>query len=354
MNVAIKKFSASEAAKCLGVSVKALRLYELKGLVVPGRSSAGYRIYSPDDMIRAAEVATLRSLGLSLAQVVQVLNGNTKNLEVALITHEDLLKEEIHQLMNRIDGVQRLRTDITKGVIPDCGELTNVLNLARGLQISFALPWPWAGEIFELRNTHPLNYIIGSLGSGKTLFARQIADSLPNAVFLGLERLEDGNRKATINQLSINSVLKRKVEQATTWLTDEGATESEALTVLLVNLETEDSSAIVVDMVEKGLDHATQEALIHYLRNFAKQESRLIFLITRSSAILEMTTVGSNEAIYLCPSNHSPPFRVAPYPGAPGYESVAMCLALPEVRLRTEGMIACIPNIDHFNSLDGH
>lgn len=354
MNDSVKKLSASEAAKCLGVSIKALRLYELKGLVIPGRSSAGYRIYSPSDMIRAAEVATLRSLGLSLAQVVQVLNGNTKNLEVALITHEDILKDEIHQLMNRIDGVQRLRTDIAKGVIPDCGELTNVLNRARGLQTSFSLPWPWAGEIFELRDIHPLNYIIGSLGSGKTLFSRQIADSLPNATFLGLERLDDGNRKATINQLSINSVLKQKVEQATTWLTDEGATESEALTILLANFETEDLSAIVVDMVEKDLDHATQEALINYLRNFAEQESRTIFLITRSSAILEMTAVGRNEAIYLCPTNHSPPFRVAPYPGAPGYESVVMCLALPEVRSRTEGMIACIPNVDQFNSSGGH
>jgi hypothetical protein len=35
----------------------------------------------------------------------------------------------------------------------------------------------------------------------------------------------------------------------------------------------------------------------------------------------------------------SPPFRVAPYPGAPGYEAVATCLASPEVRARTEGVI---------------
>jgi hypothetical protein len=33
-------------------------------------------------------------------------------------------------------------------------------------------------------------------------------------------------------------------------------------------------------------------------------------------------------------------FRVAPYPGAPGYEAVATCLASPEVRARNEGVIA--------------
>jgi hypothetical protein len=50
-----------------------------------------------------------------------------------------------------------------------------------------------------------------------------------------------------------------------------------------------------------------------------------------------------DEAIIFCPANHSPPMRVAPYPGAPGYEAVASCLASPEVRARTEGVIAWRP-----------
>jgi hypothetical protein len=55
--------------------------------------------------------------------------------------------------------------------------------------------------------------------------------------------------------------------------------------------------------------------------------------------------VGANEAIILCPANHSPPTRVAPYPAAPGYEAVATCLASPEVRARTEGVIAWRPDV---------
>jgi hypothetical protein len=31
---------------------------------------------------------------------------------------------------------------------------------------------------------------------------------------------------------------------------------------------------------------------------------------------------------------------VLPYPGAPGYETVASCLAAPDVRARTEGVVA--------------
>jgi hypothetical protein len=56
--------------------------------------------------------------------------------------------------------------------------------------------------------------------------------------------------------------------------------------------------------------------------------------MTRSCALLDLAVVGDDEAIILCPANHSPPIRVAPYPGAPGYEAVATCLASPEARAR--------------------
>jgi hypothetical protein len=55
--------------------------------------------------------------------------------------------------------------------------------------------------------------------------------------------------------------------------------------------------------------------------------------------------VGPDEAIIFCPANHSPPMNVAPYPGAAGYEAVATCLASPDVRARTEGVIAWRPQV---------
>jgi hypothetical protein len=109
---------------------------------------------------------------------------------------------------------------------------------------------------------------------------------------------------------------------------------SNALIALLVTLEGEALHPLIVDMIEQDLDQPTQEALITYLRHRAKTAGRPVFLLTRSSAILDLALVGPDEAIILCPANHSPPTRVAPYPGAPGYEAVATCLASPEVRAR--------------------
>jgi hypothetical protein len=137
-----------------------------------------------------------------------------------------------------------------------------------------------------------------------------------------------------LTALDADPALASRVHQALTWLTDEGATQSHALIALLVGLETEGPAVLIIDMVEQDLDEQTQVAVITYLRHRARTAARPLFLLTRSSAILDLATVGPDEAIILCPANHSPPTRVAPYPGAVGYEAVATCLASPEVRAR--------------------
>ena len=273
--------SPSEAARQLGVSIKALRLYERRGLLTPARTSAGYRVYGADAMARAAQIVALRAIGLSVSQIARVLDGDARTVDAALVAHEQALEKEIRRLASTMDKVRALRA-------PQSAEHA----------VSFELPWPWAGERFELRDIRPINYIVGPLGSGKTRFAQRLAESLPGASFLGLNRLEG----------------------------------TDPLTALLRGLQA--AGPVVVDMVEQGLDRSTQEALIGDLRERAQSGVRPLFLMTRSSSILNLAAVGPHEAILYCPPNHSPPLRVAPYPGARGYESVSACLASPEARAR--------------------
>lgn len=328
----------SEAAKRLGVSAKALRLYEQRGLIAPIRSAAGWRAYGAEEMARGGEIVSLRALGLSLDQVARVLGGDAESLESALAAHQDALEGRVRQIAGAVDKVRRLRADLARGQAPAAGDLARLLAPREGLRVAFDLPWPWGGERFELQDIRSLTYIIGPLGSGKTRLAQRLAQTLPNAVFVGLDRMQDGGAAARV-RLDSDTALRSRVDGTLAWLVGDGAVVSDALVVLLVALESEGPDVLIIDMLEHGLDQATQEALIASLRRRGPA-ARPLFFLTRSSAILDLEAVGADEAIILCPANHSKPTRVAPYRGAPGYEAVATCLASPEVRARTEGVIA--------------
>jgi DNA-binding transcriptional MerR regulator len=328
----------AEAARQLGVSIKALRLYEQRGLLAPLRTATGWRAYGPAEMARAGEIAALRALGLSLAAVAQVQSGDPARLDQALAAHQAALEGEVRRLADNIAKVHALRSDLAGGAAPAARELARLVRPDRALSVAFELPWPWGGENFELRDIRALNYIVGPLGSGKTRLARAIAQTRPDAAFLGLERSADDARAL----LATDPALKARVDRTLAWLIEEGAAASPGLIVLLVALESDAPAVLVVDMVEQGLDQASQEALMSQLR---RREPRPLFLLTRSCAILDLTAVGPDETIIFCPANHSPPTQVAPYPGSPGYEAVATCLASPEVRARTEGVVAWRPQV---------
>ncbi len=338
MSSSAQFLNPGEAARRLGVSAKALRLYEARGLVAPLRTEAGWRAYGPEQMARAGEIAALRALGFSLAQVGRVLAGDAAGLEPALAAHQAGLEAQARGLFGTVERVRALRDSLARGVAPSAAELARLARPAPEPVVAFDLPWPWGGERFELSDMRAINYIIGPLGSGKTRLALALAEALPGGVFLRMERTGDGWAAA----LASDAALAARVEAANAWLVEDGASRGDELSALLAALEAEGEGAIVVDMVEHGLDEATQEALIAHLRRRGPG-ARPLFLLTRSCAILDLAAVGPDEAILLCPANHSPPMRVAAHPGAPGYEAVAMCLAPPEVRARTEGVIAWRP-----------
>lgn len=328
MNPPPRSFSPAQASAALGVSAKALRLYEQHGLLVPDRARTGWRAYDARAMARAAEIVALRGLGLSLAQVARVLDGAPRDFDAGLSAHEARLSEQARQIAAALERVRLLRADLAQAFAQKAP-----------LTVGFALPWPWNGEWFALHDVPRLAFITGPLGSGKTRFAQRLAAALPDAAFLGLDRLSD---PALPQRLAEDARLADRVARRLAWLIEDGAERSDALAALAVALEAETPIALVVDMVEEGLSAGAQMALMAHLR-LRGSGKRALFLMTRSSSILDLAALSATEAVILCPANHSPPLRVAPYPGGRGYEAVATCVASPEVRARTAGIVAMRP-----------
>ena len=219
MSPSAQFLNPTEAARQLGISVKALRLYEQRGLLAPLRSAAGWRTYGPPEMARAAEIAALRALGLSLAQVGRVLGGDPACLDAALAAHQSALEGEMRRLAGTVAKVHALRAGLAGGAAPAAGELARLVRNSER-EAAFALPWPWGGERFVLHDIRALNYIVGPLGSGKTRLARAIAEALPDAAFIGMDRAADAPR------LDADPALKSKVDRTLAWLIEEGATAS--------------------------------------------------------------------------------------------------------------------------------
>ncbi len=66
-------FAISVAAELSGLSPQTLRTYEREGLLEPGRSAGGTRLYSGHDVERLREIVGLTQGGLNLAGVKLVL-----------------------------------------------------------------------------------------------------------------------------------------------------------------------------------------------------------------------------------------------------------------------------------------
>lgn len=66
--------STAECTARTGLSARALRLYEEHGLITPGRSAGGWRLYGPEDLVRLNAITLLKLAGLTLAQIASIID----------------------------------------------------------------------------------------------------------------------------------------------------------------------------------------------------------------------------------------------------------------------------------------
>ena len=106
--------SPTETARRFGVTIKALRLYERRGLLTPLRSKSGWRTYGPEQVARLHQILALKRLGLSLASIAQLM-ASADTLETVLALQDQALVAEGKRVARGLALIRSARAKLKTG-----------------------------------------------------------------------------------------------------------------------------------------------------------------------------------------------------------------------------------------------
>lgn len=98
-------FTIGEFSRITGLTVKALRLYHEKGILVPHTvdEGSGYRYYTHDDAEKGRSIKELREMEISLADIEFIFNSGTTNEEIL-----QTLENQKRQLSEKVSDYTKI------------------------------------------------------------------------------------------------------------------------------------------------------------------------------------------------------------------------------------------------------
>lgn len=108
-------YRVREFAQLAGVTSKTLRHYERVGLLKPGRSGAGYRLYTERHLQRLEEILALKFLGLSLTEILAALERTPHELSEALRMQRQALLEKEARVRRAIRAIEAAERALVAG-----------------------------------------------------------------------------------------------------------------------------------------------------------------------------------------------------------------------------------------------
>ena len=106
-----------EVAKLIGISPKTIRYYHEIGLLAePKRTDGGYRLYTAHDLLRLQRIRRLRSLGLHLDRIKDILGESDVEQEIML---RNALRSLVEELTAQILELEERREMLEKLLAED-------------------------------------------------------------------------------------------------------------------------------------------------------------------------------------------------------------------------------------------
>ena len=118
----MSNYTTGEMAKLCNVSVRTVQFYDTKGLLPPSDlTEGGRRIYNDNDLRRLQLICTLKSIGLSLNSIKNVLESELsgKVLTILLDEQTKLLSSEIDERQKQLEIISAIKENIrNEAIIP--------------------------------------------------------------------------------------------------------------------------------------------------------------------------------------------------------------------------------------------
>ena len=177
----MEEISIGGFARRSRLSVKALRLYDELGVLVPARvdEASGYRYYDVAQLEAARLVAMLRQLELPLAEIKELLARDPVDAAERIAAHwrevesvHDARRELADYLVNRLSGKRSVMYEVATREIPE----RSVLCLKRNVDEQGA--WALGKEFIAILRERPLPKMNGREGAMFTIYWGEVsADS---------------------------------------------------------------------------------------------------------------------------------------------------------------------------------
>jgi DNA-binding transcriptional MerR regulator len=108
-----------DLAKKAGKSVRAVRLYEEKGLLGPAlRTDGGHRLYGEDALLRLDWIEKLQLLGLSLSDIRAFLDelGASETAPAAMAKARHMFEAKLAMVRQQLSALRALEAELANGV----------------------------------------------------------------------------------------------------------------------------------------------------------------------------------------------------------------------------------------------
>ena len=117
----------AEVVRRTGLTSRALRFYEARGLLAPLRTGSGRRLYGPGELERINQIVALKRAGLSLAQIQRLTSRRPLDLAVLIDAQLEALADRAQEIGKARALLLNVKSRIDRGEPVDAATFCSLI-----------------------------------------------------------------------------------------------------------------------------------------------------------------------------------------------------------------------------------